>query len=368
MKKLLKPLLAAFCLLALSMPALANFQARAYAPEDLRELSYNDQVRVISQEYMEQSGGRRIADDQLRFYLDQVNRSNWRFSDIQRDIATSLGGSTGPLPPVPGGAIRCESTNNRSRVCRTPWRGDSRLSRQLSSTQCREGTTWSAQDGQVTVWGGCRGDFVADDFGGSDGNVIVCESVDKDSRRCPTPWRGPSRLVRQLSGTACIEGRNWGSENGQVIVWSGCRGEFARGSGGGGQTGTIRCESANNRVANCRTPWRGASQVVRQLSDTRCREGQNWSSGNGQVNVWSGCRAEFGPANGSGGNGGNNGYAVTCASQNGGYTTCNWPPGQGQPHLIQQLSTQACIQGRTWGMAGSNRIWVNGGCRGRFGN
>ena len=75
MKTLLKALLAALCLATLSAPVLAQFQPRAYAPDDLRELSYNDQVRVISREYEEQSGGRRIPDDQLRFYLDQVNQA-----------------------------------------------------------------------------------------------------------------------------------------------------------------------------------------------------------------------------------------------------------------------------------------------------
>jgi len=50
MKTLLKSLLAALCLLALSVPAMAQVQTRAYAPEDLRTLSYNDQVRVIRQE------------------------------------------------------------------------------------------------------------------------------------------------------------------------------------------------------------------------------------------------------------------------------------------------------------------------------
>jgi len=361
MKTLLKPLLAAFCLLALSAPAMAQYQTRAYAPEDLRTLSYNDQVRVIRQEYLEQSGGRRIADDQLRFYLDQVNRSNWRFSDIRRDISRSLAGSAGPAP---GGAIRCESTDNRSRTCITPWRGPSRLSRQISDTRCEEGRNWSSQDGRITVWSGCRAEF-SQGWGGGHRQTIVCESRDNDSRRCSTPWRGPSRLVRQISNTACVEGRNWGSEDGQITVWSGCRGEFARGRGGG-QTGAIRCESIDNRAATCRTPWRGSSQVVRQISDTRCREGGNWNSGNGQITVWSGCRAEFGPA--GGGWGGNGGYTVSCASQNGRYTTCNWPPGQGRPRLLQQLSGQACIEGRTWGMAGDNRIWVNGGCRGRFGN
>ena len=367
MNKLLKPLLAALCLLALSTPALAHFQARAYAPEDLRELSYDDQVRVIRQEYMEQSGGRRIADDQLRFYVDQVNRSNWRFSDIKRDIAKSLGGSVGPAPG--GGAIRCESIDKPQ-----PHVPHAMAGRFAAEPPVVLHAVPGRYQLELKRWPGHRLGWLSRRVRGGrfwrlGGNIVVCESIDRDSRRCPTPWRGPSRLVRQLSGTTCIEGRNWGSENGQVVVWSGCRGEFARGRGDS-QTGTIRCESNDNRVANCRTPWRGDSRVVRQLSDTRCREGQNWDSGNGQVTVWSGCRAEFGPTTGGwdgGGEGGGSGYNVTCASQNGGYTTCNWPPGQGQPRLLQQLSHQACVQGRTWGMAGSNRIWVNGGCRGRFG-
>lgn len=310
MKTLLKPMLAALCLLALSVPAMAQITARSYATEDLASLSYNDQVRVIRQEYREQSGGREIADDQLRFYLDQLNRSNWRFSDIKRDISQSLAGSQGPgYPGYPGGpgydggAIRCESTSNRARECRTPWDGPSRVSRQLSDTRCIEGSNWNSQYGKVTVWGGCRAEFV----------------------------------------------EGWG----------------------GGQGQTIRCESSSNRVANCATPWRGRSRLVRQLSDTRCREGQNWNSNRGQVSVWSGCRGEFASAgnwNGGGWNGDDSGYTVTCASQDGRYTTCNWPPGQGRPRLIQQLSNNACIEGRTWGVADRNRIWVNGGCRAVFGN
>lgn len=301
MKTLLKPLLAALCLLALSAPTMAQVQTRAYAPEDLRTLSYNDQVRVIGQEYLEQSGGRRIADDQLRFYIDQVNRSNWRFSDIRRDIAKSLGGDVYP-PGGGSGAVRCESTDNRNRTCPTPWRGYSRLSRQLSRTRCVEGQNWSSRDGEVAVWGGCRAEFVSGGDGGHGGaqQVIECHSKDNDARRCPTPWRGRSELVRQISKTTCVEGRNWASENGLVTVWKGCRAAFAPAYGGG-------------------------------------------------------------PGHG-------NGYTVSCASQNGRYATCNWPPGQGRPRLIRQLSPQACIRGRTWGMAGTNRIWVNGGCRAVFGN
>lgn len=304
----LKSLLAALCALALSSPALAQIQSRAYAPDDLRELSYNDQARVIALEYQEQSGGRRIPDDQLRFYLDQINRSNWTFGRIKQDIAQSLGGSSGP--GWGGGAIRCESTEGRSRTCPTPWPGRSRPSRQLSGTPCQEGRNWSSRPGEVSVWDGCRAEFVQDTLPGGPGpgvgGTLRCESSNKNSRTCPTPWRGRSVMVRQLSGSPCEEGRTWNSHNGQVTVWGGCRAEFAAARGG----------------------WNGG--------------GGNW-------------------------NGGNN-YSVTCSSDGGRYTTCAWAPGQGRPRLIQQLSGQPCIEGQTWGMAGPNVIWVSRGCRARFGN
>lgn len=304
MKTLLKALLAALCLATLSAPVLAQFQPRAYAPDDLRELSYNDQVRVISREYEEQSGGRRIPDDQLRFYLDQVNRSDWTFSRIREDIARSLEGG---MPGPEGGSapIRCESNDNRS-------------------------------------------------------------------RSCPTPWPGPSRLVRQLSRTPCREGGNWSTQFGQVSVWSGCRAEFAEdrdvpGPGHGDQFPGIRCESNDNRTRTCPTPWRGRAELLRQLSRSPCVEGHSWNSRDGQVTVWGGCRAEFGPARApwSGGHGG--GYSVTCASERGLYTTCHWPSGQGRPRLLQQLSDAPCIRDRSWGLVDPYTLWVDHGCRARFG-
>ena len=93
-----KPLLPSVFVLVLALAAgsaTAQVAPRAYAPENLRTLSVQDQTRVISLEYSEQSRGRRIPDDQLRFYLDQVNRSNWTFSRIKQDIAQSLGGNSG---------------------------------------------------------------------------------------------------------------------------------------------------------------------------------------------------------------------------------------------------------------------------------
>lgn len=302
MRTLLKPLFAASCLFALAGPAAAQVTQKAYAPERLHGLSREDQARVIRLEYREQSGGRRIPDDQLRFYLDQVNRSDWGFSQVKDDIARSLGHGRDRPGPGWSHAIRCESADNRSRSCPTPWPGRSRVSRQLSDTRCEEGRNWSSQRGQVNVWAGCRAEFVAERGAGPGAGNLVCESIDNRSRRCATPWRGPSYLLRQLSDTDCIEGRNWRSRDGEVTVWSGCRAEF------------------------------GPLAAV---------PGGGWNGG---------------------------GYSVTCASEDGRYRTCHWAPGQGRPRLLQQLSRQACIEGRTWGRADRNTIWVDGGCRARFGN
>ena len=285
----------------------AQIQSRAYAPENLRTLSQQDQARVIGLEYQEQSNGRRIPDDQLRFYIDQVNRSNWTFSRIKQDIAQSLGGS-GSRPPVVGDTVRCESEGGRSRACPTPWRGFSRLSRQLSSTRCVQGQNWFSRPGQVTVSGGCRGEFApgrGDDSAG-DGTEIRCESTDNRLRRCGSNLHGNARLVRQLSGTRCIEGSTWGLRDGMLWVDRGCRGVFRVERGG-------------------------------------------WAPGMG---------GGWNPSSGA--------YSVTCASEQRRQTTCAWDARRGRPELLQQLSSTPCQEGTSWGYR-AGQIWVSGGCRARFG-
>lgn len=281
--------------------------ARAYAPDNLRTLSYDDQVRVIGLEYSEQSNGRRIPDDQLRFYIDQVNRSNWTFTRIKQDIAQSLGGGGGPQPPIGSGdTIRCESQNSRPQTCPTPWRGGSRLLRQLSGTACIEGRNWQSQQGRVYVSNGCRAEFASAGQvppPGSAGSVR-CESQDGRARTCPTPWRGRSRLARQLSSTACIEGRNWQSQRGQVFVTNGCRAEFSPSAQG--------------------LPWPTPGE----------------GNGNDQL--------------------------VTCSSTQKQPQSCAWNAGYGRPYVQRQLSTSRCTEHDTWWFEG-NAIWVKNGCRAVFG-
>ncbi|MGH8063093.1 MAG: DUF3011 domain-containing protein, partial [Pseudoxanthomonas sp.] len=281
-------------LLAVPTPAQAQIQTKAYAPENLRSLSRNDQERVIGQEYSEQSRGRRIPDDQLRFYIDQVNRSSWGFSRIKQDIATSLGGNGGG---------------------------------------------WNPGNGTGTV---------------------LCESNDNRRRQCNTGFRGRAALSQNISSTRCIEGQNWGSGNGFVWVDRGCRARFVEGSLGGGNGATVRCESTDNRYRECNTGFRGNATLTRKLSDARCTEGESWGQrNNGTVWVDRGCRAEFTDGNGSWNpGGGNSNYSVTCSSQNNRRNTCAWNSRYGRPYLIQQISSDSCREGTSWGYL-SNQIWVD---------
>ena len=302
MKLTLGSILLALGLLLMTAPTGAQ-TTRAYAPENLRSLSYNDQVRVISLEYSEQSNGRRIPDDQLRFYTDQVNRSNWTFSRIKQDIAQSLAGSgnVGPRPPV-AGTILCQSTDNHSQRCTTSWRGASQLVRQLSKKSCSQGSSWASDNASITVWNGCRGEFAA---------------------------------ARQIQPRPPIANDY-----------------------------RITCGSQDNRYQTCN--WNaayGQPQLSRQLSKSPCVSGRTWGYDSRGLWVNGGCRAEFSARSGAG----PTAYSVTCASNDKKQTSCAWNARYGRPRVIQQLSKTPCAEGTSWGYSGGTSLWVSGGCRARFG-
>jgi hypothetical protein len=270
---------------------------RAYAPENLRSLSRADQERVIRLEYSEQSNGRRIPDDQLRFYIDQINRSNWGFSRIKQDIATSLRGNGGGWNPGPGSgaSVLCESQNHRYRECRTNFRGNAVLSENISDTRCVEGQNWGSRDGMVWVDRGCKGRFVQGS--GGNGQTVRCESQNGAIRTCTHNFRNNAVLSRQLSSARCIEGQSWGQGRGKVWVKDGCRAEFTDGRGGwnpgpGNNNYSVTCSSANDRRTTCAWDSRqGRPMVIQQLSSSPCREGSTWGYSGSQIWVDRGCRA-----------------------------------------------------------------------------
>jgi len=286
--------------------------SKAYAPDDLSQLSVPDRIRVIENEYSDQSAQRQIPDDQLEFYLDQIQYSRWTFSRIKSDIATSLRGNSGN-----GG----------------DWQPP--------------GSGWNQR-------------------------TVICSSVDRRHVECQTPFRGRARIVQQLSDTRCLENNNWGQRRGMLWVNNGCRARFGEDTGGDwgndgdwGNGQRITCESRDGNYRECRTNFRGTARLSRQLSSSSCTAGRDWGSRPGQIWVTNGCRAEFEDSYSGGGNSSN--YSVTCASENSRHRTCAWDRRYGTPKLIEQLSDKACIQGRNWGYDQSRGLWVDNGCRGRFG-
>jgi len=123
-------------------------------------------------------------------------------------------------------------------------------------------------------------------------------------------------IVRQISDTRCVEGRNWGWNRAGIWVDQGCEAIFrvqrrwaggpgpGPGPGPGGdwrpgagwnQAIVLRCASTNYQYNMCQVDTgRGSSvRVQRQISKTRCVEGRNWGWNRAGIWVDQGCEAEF---------------------------------------------------------------------------
>lgn len=120
------------------------------------------------------------------------------------------------------------------------------------------------------------------------------------------------RLVRQLSRTACVEGRTWGYSSNRIWVDNGCRAEFAITPADNGRT-----------------------------------RGRGWQNGNGRGNGFG--RAE-----------------TVRLESNSGHRETRYVGGDASVRLTRQLSNKACREGRNWGVDSSGRLWVDDGCRAEF--
>jgi hypothetical protein len=156
--------------------------------------------------------------------------------------------------------------------------------------------------------------------GGGMSRMVICESRHGRYRECRTGFHSPVRFVSSMPNSApCVEGRSWGQRRGVVWVRRSCRARFAAISSGPGPRDDghyTRGQGENDRDNG---PW------------TR-----------------------------------DNNYSVTCSS-NGHRSVCTWDNRYGAPRLIQQISTNACVEGRHWGYDSNGGLWVDAGCEGRFG-
>jgi len=62
---------------------------------------------------------------------------------------------------------------------------------------------------------------------------------------------------------------------------------------GGSEPGDVTCESTDSRQVSCDMDTAGDVRLVRQLSHTQCRQGENWGLSRHSIWVNGGCRAVF---------------------------------------------------------------------------
>ncbi|MEO7252153.1 MAG: DUF3011 domain-containing protein [Arenimonas sp.] len=249
-------------------------------------------------------------------------RGNCRatFSSMGRSVPRD---DAGGWTRRPNYAVTCSSIDGRRSNCSWDDRyGTPRIIHQISSSQCIEGRDWGYMTGGgLWVNSGCRATFgYADarysDYGYRDmpstawvrdpNYSVTCSSTNSGRTMCTWDDRyGTPRLVRQISSSQCVEGRDWGYDrNGQLWVTSGCRATFGYG-------------------------------------DYRDSGTSNWVR--------------------------DPNYSVTCSSTNSGRQVCEWDYRYGNPYLRQQVSSSACVEGRDWGYSRDGGLWVTSGCRATFG-
>jgi hypothetical protein len=146
-------------------------------------------------------------------------------------------------------SVECSSNDYRYARCDVPWR-DARLARQISGSQCVRGQTWGIDRRGIWVDRGCAGVFVEAGRGdggwgggggghgggggwrpGNDWDQDIrfrCDSDDFRYRLCQVDVGRGGRVYveRQISGTRCQEGRNWGWNRAGVWVDQGCAAVF----------------------------------------------------------------------------------------------------------------------------------------------
>lgn len=170
----------------------------------------------------------------------------------------------------------------------------------------------------------------------------------------------------------------------------------------------ITCESIRGRYNFCDTDTRGGVTLVRQISNSQCRQGVSWGYDRNGIWVDKGCTAEFAVRNSWNNNNNNSNWnnnnnvnsggsnageiiggalvvgaiaallannsnndnssddTVTCGSERGNFTRCRLDlRGRDRVVLRRQLSNSGCWQGSTWDYD-RNGVWVDQGCRGLF--
>jgi hypothetical protein len=188
------------------------------------------------------------------------------------------------------------------------------LAKQRSDSPCRQGYSWGYDRGGIWVDRGCRADFIVNAYqygsgyqDGPNSSTFSCSSDDGRRHYCSVNGRGRVRLAQQRSESACREGYSWGQDGRGVWVDHGCRADFVVEGGGGWDRDhdrdhdrdrgdadqIISCASDDMHRHYCAADTRGGVQLLKQRSDSSCRQGYSWGYDRRGIWVDHGCRADF---------------------------------------------------------------------------
>jgi hypothetical protein len=258
------------------------------------------------------------------------------------------------------------------------------------------------------------------DYGHS--RILRCESTNSRQAWCRVDTRGGVRIARQISHSACVEGRTWGSSDRGVWVSNGCRADFAIGSGrddrhhdgrdvsisysdrtgygvgtgySTGYSGHAGYGVGTDYSTGYRTGYSGRSVYGAGTGyGTGYSDRSAYGAGTGYGTGYSG-RAAYGAGSGytdaygdrgaydagigygtgnsynysnSYGNSDSRyadsfGQVVQCDSTGGGRTYCHTEPNH--QFLLSRSRAGNCVEGQTWG-TDDRGLWVSGDCRGDF--
>jgi hypothetical protein len=297
------------------------------------------------------------------------------FSLVERGFTNRRGGAL----------VVCESDDGKRRDCPANTRGGVAVVQQLSRSSCIQGRTWGFTRNSIWVDEGCRAEFAVGGGRRDRGRpierldeLVTCESVNEDRRECGADTRSGVQLVRQLSGSSCRFGRDWGYDRTGIWVDNGCRAEFAVASsrtGSGyyppppveaGNGPIIVCSSTDGRRTNCPADTSDGVQLIRQLSDRECERNRTWGFDRNGIWVSGGCRAEFAIGNRDIRTDGaaQRGALIVCESRDDKRVHCPADTRWGVT-LSRRLSDSRCERNRTWG-SDHDGVWVDKGCRAEF--
>jgi len=136
-----------------------------------------------------------------------------------------------------GQTITCSSDNGGRNYCNIGGANPQNitLTRQISGSPCVRNQTWGVNQRGLWVDRGCRAEFSVAGGGNwnsgrpnwqNQGQIVTCSSNDGRRNWCNIPNRGNVTLNRQISGSACVQGQTWGTDQRGLWVDRGCRAEF----------------------------------------------------------------------------------------------------------------------------------------------